>query len=98
MPRRPPLRRLRTPTLYTFGEEELLNLNDRTTLVLRMRSGMLDGQLYHLREVGEKIGVKGERVRQIQNEGLSQIRGFREAQRHLRNEPKARRHHSEGQA
>jgi len=49
---------LRTPTLYTFGEEELLNLKDRTTLVLRMRSGMLDGQLYHLREVGEKVGSK----------------------------------------
>jgi DNA-directed RNA polymerase sigma subunit (sigma70/sigma32) len=67
MPLRAPLRQLRKPTLYTFGETELLDLDDRTAQVLRMRSGMWNGQLYALREVGEEIGVTAERVRQIQS-------------------------------
>jgi hypothetical protein len=32
------------PTLGTFGEAELADLDDRTVHVLRIRSGMLDGQ------------------------------------------------------
>lgn len=87
MPRRIPLWRLRTPTLFTFGEAELLVLDDRTAQILRMRAGMLDGQLYSLPEVGEQVGLKGERVRQIQNEGLSVIRQIRETQRRMRDEP-----------
>jgi DNA-directed RNA polymerase sigma subunit (sigma70/sigma32) len=85
MPRRSPLRAgLRKPTLYTFGEPELLDLDDRTAHLLRLRSGMWDGLLYTLDEVAEKIGISRERVRQIQNDGLYRIRQFREAQRHLR--------------
>jgi Sigma-70, region 4/Helix-turn-helix domain len=92
MPRRSPLRAgLPKPTLYTFGEPELLELDDRTTHLLRLRSGMWDGLLYTLDEVGEKIGISRERVRQIQNEGLFRIRRFREAQRRLREEPKRRK-------
>lgn len=90
MPRRIPLRRLRTPTLYTFGEAELLDLSDRSAHVLRMRSGLWDGQLYTLREVGEEIGVTLERVRAIQNDGFAVVRSVREAQRHMRGEPKTR--------
>jgi RNA polymerase primary sigma factor len=87
MPRKVPLRELRTPTLYTFGEAELLDLDDRTAHVLRMRAGMWDGRLYGLREIGEEIGVTRERVRQIQAQGLFVIRDVREAQRHMRGEP-----------
>ncbi len=86
------LRELRTPTLYSFGEAELLDLDDRSAYVLRMRSGMWDGQLYALHEVGEEIGVSGERVRQIQNQGLLLIRQVREAQRHLQGEPAMRQY------
>lgn len=71
------------PTLYNFGEAELLDLDDRTAHVLRMRSGMWDGQLYALHEVGDEIGVSLERVRQIQSQGLYLIRRVREAQRHM---------------
>jgi len=49
---------------------------------------MWDGQLYTLDEVGEKVGISRERVRQIQREGLFRIRKSREAQRHLTEEPK----------
>jgi DNA-directed RNA polymerase sigma subunit (sigma70/sigma32) len=88
----PPQGQLEKPTLSTFGEAELLDLDDRTARVLRMRSGMWDGQFYKLSEVAEQLGVTGERVRQIQSQGLSLIRQFREAQRHLRRAPRARRH------
>jgi len=52
---------------------------------------MWDGLLYTLDEVGEKIGISEERVRQIQKDGLLRIHHFREAQRHLAEEPKRRR-------
>lgn len=87
MPRRIPLWRLPTPTLYTFGEAELGVLDDRTALILRMRSGMVDGQLYALHEVGEGVGIKAERVRQLQNQGLGVICQGRETQRRIRTEP-----------
>ena len=92
MPRkRFPLRRLRTPTLYTFGEAELLDLDARSAHVLRMRSGMWDGQLYALHEVGVGIGVTTERVRQIQNAGLAVICAVREAQRRMGDNTEVRR-------
>jgi DNA-directed RNA polymerase sigma subunit (sigma70/sigma32) len=93
MPRkRFPIRELRIPTLYTFGEAELLDLDDRSAHVLRMRSGMWDGELYALHEVGDEIGVSLERVRQIQTQGLWLIRRVREAQRHMAEEPKRRQY------
>lgn len=92
MPRKIPLRHLRTPTLYTFGEAELLDLDDRSAHVLRMRSGMWDGRLYKLHEIGEELGVKRERVRQIQQQGLHIIRQVREVQRHMSEEPTIRQY------
>jgi RNA polymerase primary sigma factor len=83
------------PTLYTFGEAELLALDDRSAHVLRMRAGMWDGRLYALHEVGDEIGVTKERVRQIQNQGLYLIRKDREAQRHM-GEEATRNHHRFG--
>ena len=79
--------RLPTPTLDSFGEGELTDLDDRAAHILRMRSGMVDGDRHSLRAVGEELGIAEERVRQIQNEGLSLIRQLREVQRHLRTAP-----------
>jgi len=87
VPKRIPLWRLRPTTLYTFSEVELEVLDERTALILRMRSGMVDGRLYSLSEVGEKVGVTAERVRVLQNEGLSIIRQVREIQRRMRTDP-----------
>jgi DNA-directed RNA polymerase sigma subunit (sigma70/sigma32) len=83
------------PTLYTFGEAELLDMDDRSAHVLRMRSGLWDGSMHSLREVGEEIDVTPERVRQIQNQGILLIREVREAQRHMKDEP-TRRHYRFG--
>lgn len=75
------------PHLDTFGECELDDLDDRTAHVLRMRSGMVDGEMHTLREIGDELGIKQERVRQIQQQGLTLIRQLREVQRHLRRDP-----------
>lgn len=37
------------PELNSFGEGELVDLDDRTAHVLRMRSGMWDGERHTLR-------------------------------------------------
>jgi DNA-directed RNA polymerase sigma subunit (sigma70/sigma32) len=78
------------PRLDTFGEAELLDLDDRAGHVLLMRSGMWDGEPHTLDEVGDELGISKERVRQIQNQGLVLIRQVREAQRHLIPEPSLR--------
>ena len=78
-------------TLDTFGEAELDELEPRVAHVLRMRSGMWDGEKHTCREIGEELGIKGERVRQIQQEGLALILKLREVQRHRRCIPRLRR-------
>jgi len=79
-----PADRLPAVTLDTFGEAELDELEPRAARILRMRSGMWDGQKHTFREIGEELGVRGERVRQIQQEGLALILKLREVQRHRR--------------
>ncbi len=80
----PPHVHLPTVTLETFGESELFDLEDRTAHILRMRSGIMNAEGSSLREIGEELGIGPERVRQLQNEGLTLIRHLREVQRHLR--------------
>lgn len=74
-------------TLDGFGEGELGDLDDRTGFILRMRSGMWDGELHTLGEVGQEIGLHPSRVLVLQKDGLRVIRQLREFQRHLRVEP-----------
>jgi RNA polymerase primary sigma factor len=52
----------------------LENLPPREVRVLQLRYGLLDGQLYTLEEVGRKMGVTRERVRQIEAQALSRLR------------------------
>jgi RNA polymerase primary sigma factor len=55
--------------------ELVLNgLPPREVRILQLRYGLLDGQAYTLEEVGRKMGVTRERVRQIEAQALSRLR------------------------
>lgn len=55
--------------------EVVLNgLPPREVRILQLRYGLLDGQAYTLEEVGRKMGVTRERVRQIEAQALSRLR------------------------
>ncbi|MFP4345063.1 MAG: sigma-70 family RNA polymerase sigma factor [Anaerolineales bacterium] len=54
---------------------DILNeLPPREVKILQMRYGLLDGQTYTLEQVGKKMGVTRERVRQIEAQALSRLR------------------------
>jgi RNA polymerase primary sigma factor len=49
-------------------------LPPREVRILQLRYGLLDGQAYTLEEVGRKVGVTRERVRQIEAQALNRLR------------------------
>ncbi len=55
-------------------EEVLSSLPPREVRILQLRYGLMDGQAYTLEEVGRKMGVTRERVRQIEAQALSRLR------------------------
>ena len=50
------------------------DLPPREVRILQLRYGLLDGQVYTLEDVGRKMGVTRERVRQIEAQALSRLR------------------------
>ena len=55
-------------------EEILPTLNEREEMILRMRYGLHDGNLWTLEEVADRFGVTRERIRQIEVRALRKLR------------------------
>lgn len=55
-------------------EDALASLTPREARVLRLRYGLEDGEDYTLEQVGEKLGLTRERIRQIQAQALRRLR------------------------
>ncbi|MCS7251821.1 MAG: RNA polymerase sigma factor [Anaerolineae bacterium] len=54
--------------------EVLSTLSPREVCILKLRYGLVDGRMYTLEEVGRKLGVTRERVRQIEAQALARLR------------------------
>ncbi len=55
-------------------ERVLDTLADRETLVIKLRYGLMDGTEHTLAEIGRKLEISRERVRQIEDEALRKLR------------------------
>lgn len=54
-------------------ELALKQLDERTAYILKLRFGIIDGRVYTLEEVGKKINLTRERVRQIEVNGIRKL-------------------------
>jgi RNA polymerase primary sigma factor len=54
--------------------EALGHLSERDQDVVRLRFGLDDGKAWTRDEVGEKYGLTGERIRQIEGKALARLR------------------------
>jgi len=55
-------------------KQALDSLGDRERTVLELRFGIVNAREHTLEEVGQRLGVSRERVRQIEKEALQQLR------------------------
>ena len=52
----------------------LKTLSARAEMIIRLRYGLEDGKFYTLEEIGDRLGITRERVRQIESKALRQLR------------------------
>lgn len=55
-------------------EDALATLPAREARILRLRFGLQNGEMYSLAEVGEKLGLTRERIRQLEKQALRRLR------------------------
>ena len=54
-------------------DQLLGSLNERQQQILRLHFGMEDGHCYSLEEIGKKLGISKERVRQIERQAMDKL-------------------------
>ena len=59
----------------------LQDLPPREVRILQLRYGLVDGETYTLKQIGNKLGVTRERVRQIEAQALSRLRHLTNARK-----------------
>jgi RNA polymerase primary sigma factor len=69
-----PVQEAEDASLRELLADILLTLPPSETRVLKMRYGLTDGDTYTLDQLGSRMGVSGERVRQIEHRALSRLR------------------------
>ena len=55
-------------------DDALAGLDDRESLVVASRFGLLDGREHTLAEIGDRLGLTRERIRQIERDALAKLR------------------------
>jgi RNA polymerase primary sigma factor len=65
-------------------EKALSKLSEREAMVLKLRKGLIDGREHTLEEVGKRLGVTRERVRQIEKRALRKLKYHESRTRKLR--------------
>ena len=75
-----PSRQVQNEDLHDVLEKWLLRLSDKQRAVVERRFGLHGYDKATLEQVGEEIGVTRERVRQIQMDALTRLRGIMESQ------------------
>lgn len=60
--------------LHQFIEKALETIDNRCAYVLKMRYGFIDGQCYTLEDIGKKLNLTRERVRQLEIKGKMKIK------------------------
>ena len=69
-----PSEELQKDSEHTMLHSALARLNPRDREILAMRFGLEDGTTRTLEEIGERFGISRERVRQIQEQALKEVR------------------------
>lgn len=61
-------------TLFSNAINEVFSKNERNILIVQLRYGLVDGRTWTLQEIGERVGLTRERIRQITNKAIRRIK------------------------